>query len=128
MRLYTAFILFLLATNSYAKEEMILFKAEGFFYTLNTSTEAFKIKGYMIDLSFKKKPCNENLILSLHKKITDAMKKIITTDEKFYFVELNSKKYQISKKSDFGKLLYSLPNIIKANKKKESFLCRSIKK
>ena len=126
MKLYIVFIFLFLTTTSFANEDVIVFQTKGFFYTLNTSPEHLKINGYLINLSFKKQACNESLILSLNTKIVDAFKTKIITENDFHSVKWNTKTYQISKNSKLGKFLFNLPNIIKANKRKEAFLCRSV--
>ena len=128
MKLYLIFILLSSASISYAKKEILLFKTDGFYYELETSPRDLKIKGYLINLSFDKKDCNEYLIQSFNKMLTDAFKSIITAEDNFHSVELNNKKYKIAKDSKLGMTLYNLPKIIKSDKLKESFLCRKSKK
>jgi len=124
MKLFKLILPFFLMTASLVKAESVVFKTNGFYYNLDTSLDEVHIKGYLIDLSFKKKPCNEKLIASLHHTLTNALKKRVLVEEDFHLMTWEKKEYKIAKSSELGKLLFNFPNIAKANKKKESFLCR----
>jgi len=125
MKVYIVTIALFLSTLSFAKEESLTFKAKGFFYNVQSSLNAIKLDGYMIDLSLNKKVCNKNLVHSFHNQIINQFKNKVISETNFYSVTWNQKEYKISKTSDLGRFLYNLPHIFKANKKKESFLCRS---
>lgn len=117
-------IIFLLLTINLAYAETIIFKTNGFHYNLESSVKKITLKGYMIDLNFNQKKCNENLIATLHEQITTKLKKKVITEKDYYLVTIKNEEHKISKSSDLGKYLFNFPHIAKSNKKKEAFLCR----
>jgi hypothetical protein len=110
--------------SAFAKAESIDFKANGFYYKLKTSQEEISLKGYLLELYFHKKECNENLINSLHDKITKSLRNKVLVEKDYYLLSLDGNEYKIAKSSDLGKFLYNFPNMAKKNKEKEAFLCR----
>lgn len=116
--------MFLLMIANIAYAETITFQTNGFHYNLESSAEKITLKGYMIDLSFNQKKCNENLVATLHQQISTNLKKIVVTEREYHLVTIDDKEYKISKNSDLGKYLFNFPHIAKSNKKKEAFLCR----
>lgn len=124
MKIFNIFLGLIFMTSAFAKAESIDFKTNGFYYKLNTSQKEISLKGYLIELSFHKKECNENLVKSLHDKITKSLRNKVLVEKDYHLVSLNGNEYKIAKSSDLGKFLYNFPNMAKANKEKESFLCR----
>lgn len=117
-------IIFLIISINLAYAETITFKTNGFHYNLESSVKKITLKGYMIDLNFNQKKCNENLIATLHQQISTKLKKKVITEKEYHLVTIENKDYKISKNSDLGKYLFNFPHIAKSNKKKEAFLCR----
>lgn len=124
MKLFKATMIILLAIMNLAYAETIIFKTNGFHYTLESSLKNISLKGYLIDLNFKQKECNKNLIMSLHQQITTNLNKKVITEKEHHLVTIENKEYKIAKSSDLGKYLFNFPNIAKSNKNKEAFLCR----
>jgi hypothetical protein len=124
MKVFKIAVVILLSVMNLAYAETIIFKTNGFHYTLESSVKKISINGYLIDLSFKKKECNKNLITSLHQQIITNLNKKIITEKEYHLITIDNKEYKISKNSDLGKYLFNFPNIVKSNKKKEAFLCR----
>jgi len=114
----------ILVASSLARGETIEFKTNGFYYNLNTSPEEIILKGYLINLSFKKKECNKNLIYSLHDKTIKSFLNRVLDEKDYHLVSRNGVEYKIAKASDLGKFLYNFPITAKKNKDKEAFLCR----
>jgi hypothetical protein len=106
------------------KADVIDFKTNGFYYKLKTTPTEISIKGYLIDLSFHKKECNEFLIKSLHETMIKKLQNRVLVDDDYHLVSLEGKEHRIAKSSDLGKFLFNFPNIAKKNKEKEAFLCR----
>lgn len=104
--------------------ETIEFRSNGFYYTLESSPKKIHLRGHLINLSFKQKECNRALVPSLHKELKKQLQNQVTTEKHFFSVKLNGKEKKISKTSKLGKFLFNYPNIAKANKRKEAFLCR----
>lgn len=108
---------------SHASAESLSFHSKEIHYNLSYSTDLIHITGRLVDLSLKKKPCNEKIISSLHRAITNNLKTRIIAEEKFHTLTINNKEYKIDKNSKLGLFLLKLPLTIEENKRKEAFLC-----
>lgn len=117
-------ILLLLFFANIVHANTIIFKTNGFHYTLKSSEELISLQGYLIDLNFRQRKCNKALIASFHQQITKNLKTKVITDKNYYSTTIDGKEYNISQSSDLGKYLYNFPLLAKSNKQKEAFLCR----
>ena len=88
-------IIFLIISINLAYAETITFKTNGFHYNLESSVKKISLKGYMIDLNFNQKKCNENLIATLHQQIITRLKKKVVTEKEYHLVTIENKEYKI---------------------------------
>jgi hypothetical protein len=128
MNCFPTFIIIALLSLNSVHADTLEFRSREFFYLLRTTPEEINLKGYLIDLKLQKRDCNHRLIQSFQSQVNTSFQKIVIDEKDYFSVLWNNKAYKISKKSELGRFLFSVPEKVKSLKQKESFLCAKMTK
>lgn len=96
-------------------------------FVLSYAKDYINIKGYLLDLSFRKTKCNKSIIKGFNKKIKKLLQFKLLSQPKDYVLTLtwNKKKFYMYYNTKTGKELASLPRAVKHLKLIEKYKCGS---